>query len=153
MIETILTLNAGSSSVKFQLFAKQAELPLLAHGEVADIGKKPVFSATYDETGAITTGPLPQGATHEQAVRQILDWVHGHESGWRITAVAHRIVHGGTEFTAPVRVTSAIFHKLKKLCPLAPLHQPHNLAALGIAERFSACAADRLFRYRLSRPP
>jgi len=133
MIDTILVLNAGSSSVKFQLFAEQSELPLLAHGKVTDIGNKPVFSATYDATGAITTNPLPDGATHENAVRQLLDWIHGHESGWHIVAVAHRVVHGGTEFTASVCVTSDIFHKLKKLCPLAPLHQPHNLLALGIA--------------------
>jgi len=144
MIATILTLNAGSSSVKFQLFAKQNELPLLAAGKVTDIGLSfapaqacaggPVFSAVYGK-GAAKEIALPDGATHEDAVRRIFDWVHGHEDGWRIEAVAHRIVHGGAEFTGPARVTADVFHRLKKLCPLAPLHQPHNLAALGIAER------------------
>ena len=105
MIETILTLNAGSSSVKFQLFDKQTSLPLVAHGNVANIGSQAVFNATFDQTCETTTLPLATGATHENAVRQILDWVHGHESGWHIVAVAHRIVHGGTEFTGPVRST------------------------------------------------
>ena len=77
MIDTHLVFNAGSSSVKFQLFARESELPLLAHGKVTDIGNKPIFIATYDKTAAVTTTPLPDGATHENAVRQILDWVMG----------------------------------------------------------------------------
>jgi acetate kinase len=135
MKETILTLNAGSSSVKFCLFAKDKELPLLAHGKVSDIGNKPLFSATDDEAGATTTQALAEDTTQETAVRQILEWAHGHQNGWHIDAIAHRIVHGGAEFTAPARVTYDIIDRLKKLCPLAPLHQPHNLAALGIAGR------------------
>ncbi len=135
MIETILTLNAGSSSVKFCLFARTKELPLLAHGKVSNIENNPVFTATDEGKDGVTTALLPIGATHEVAVRHILDWVRGYASGWSIGTVAHRVVHGGAEFAGPVRVTSDVFHKLKKLCPLAPLHQPHNLAALGIAER------------------
>jgi acetate kinase len=130
MINTILTLNAGSSSVKFSLFGSEKTLPLLTRGEVTDIGNRPIFTSMQGDWR-----PLPGGATHEQAVRYIIDWVQEHENGWKINMVAHRIVHGGADFTEPARVTSDIFHKLKKLCPLAPLHQPHNLAALGIAER------------------
>lgn len=130
---TILTLNAGSSSVKFSLFAIAAELPLLAHGEVKNIGTKPIFSVTHN--GTTDKPPLPGDASQEQAVRQIFDWIHAHEKGWKIAAVAHRIVHGGAEFTKATRVNADIFHRLRQLVPLAPLHQPHNLAALGIAER------------------
>lgn len=137
MTDTILTLNAGSSSVKFRLFARDKDLQLLAQGKVGSIGTAPAFSATNatKPTDTVTTKPLPSGASHEDAMRSIIDWIHGHESGWRVTATAHRIVHGGTEFTEPLRMTSDIFHRLKKLCPLAPLHQPHNLMALGIADR------------------
>jgi len=113
MTTTILTLNAGSSSVKYALFGRGTDLPLLAHGNEA----------------------LTGGETHEHAVRRILDSIHSHAEDWQIAMVAHRIVHGGAKFTAPVRVTADVFHELKLLCPLAPLHQPHNLAALGIAER------------------
>jgi acetate kinase len=134
MTDTILTLNAGSSSVKFCLFAAAQDLPLLAQGKVASLGTEPVFDAVCESTGAATKKTLAPGASHEDALRTIIGWINGHEQGWRIKTVAHRIVHGGTEFTSPVHVTSGIFHKLKKLCPLAPLHQPHNLLALGIVD-------------------
>ncbi|MDE2030282.1 MAG: acetate kinase, partial [Alphaproteobacteria bacterium] len=141
MTDAILTVNAGSSSVKFQLFGYDAALPLLAEGHVSGIGGTPNFAArnAQDPADAVEK-KLPAGATHEEAIRGIVEWVHGHDAGWRIAAVAHRIVHGGTEFDAPVRVDSHIFHRLKELIPLAPLHQPHNLAALGIAERLLAHA-------------
>jgi acetate kinase len=134
MTETVLVLNAGSSSVKFQLFAYKKELPLLADGKVTAIGADAVFHAQSEETkGDTVTKNLPPKATHEDALRTIIDWVHNLSNGWRIAAVAHRIVHGGTEFTEPARITSDVFHRLKKLIPLAPLHQPHSLAAVGIA--------------------
>jgi acetate kinase len=138
MTETILTLNAGSSSVKFCVFGREQNLPLLARGKVSGLGGAPVFEAAQSATGAAAKKPLAGGASAEDGLRAIIEWIHGHESGWRITAVAHRVVHGGTEFTGPVRMTSDVFRKLKKLCPLAPLHQPHNLAAIGIVDRLLA---------------
>lgn len=136
MTATLLTLNAGSSSVKFQVFGQDSALPRLAEGGVVNIGTAPVLTAARDGDATQTTLTLPPQSASEDAVRAIIDWVHSHEEGWEITAVAHRIVHGGTAFTAPVRVTADVFHKLRLLIPLAPLHQPHNLAALGIATRF-----------------
>jgi len=135
MIATILTLNAGSSSVKFQIFGQDKNLPRLAEGGVSGIGSAPILTATRDGDTETTNITLPPASTQEDAVRAIINWVHSHDAGWEIVAVAHRIVHGGTEFTTPVRVTSDVFHKLRKLISLAPLHQPHNLAALGIATR------------------
>jgi len=134
MTDTILVINAGSSSVKFCLYALTNELPLLGQGKVSDLGNKPVLSAA-DDKGVASEKALAVGTSHEESLRAILDWVQGHKDGWSIKASAHRIAHGGTEFTAPIRVTSDIFHRLKKLCSLAPLHQPHNLMALGIVDR------------------
>ncbi|HUY68555.1 MAG TPA: acetate/propionate family kinase [Alphaproteobacteria bacterium] len=131
----ILALNAGSSSVKFSLFVRGNDLPLVAHGAVTGIGGAPEFCAG-DKGGAPATEKLAQSATQEDGLRAIIDWVHGHESGWQIAAVAHRIVHGGTEFTGPVRIDADVLQRLKKLISLAPLHQPHNLAAVEIAEHF-----------------
>lgn len=138
MTDTILTINAGSSSVKFCLFAQADNLRLLSHGKVTDIGNRPVFSALQDEDGARTESNLSPDTSHEEALRTIINWIQQHKSGWHITAVAHRIVHGGREFAEPICVTSNVFHKLKALIPLAPLHQPHNLAALGIVQRLLA---------------
>lgn len=136
MTTTILVLNAGSSSVKFQLFGWQKELPLLAHGKVSGLGTVPRFEAVVegDKKDKVQKDLSPE-ANPEDALHVIVDWIHSHATGWQVHATAHRVVHGGTEFVGPVRVTSDIFHRLKKLVPLAPLHQPHNLMALGIVDR------------------
>jgi acetate kinase len=136
MIETILIVNAGSSSVKFQIFGRTPDLPRLAAGSITDIGTAPVMKAERDETGQKVKISLPIESKQKQAVREVINWIESQNAGWKITAVAHRFVHGGTEFSQPVRVTSDIFHKLKKLIPLAPLHQPHHLAAMGVTVRF-----------------
>jgi acetate kinase len=141
MTDTILALNAGSSSVKFSLFTRDKDLSLLAHGETSDLGNMPVFRVEVAGGNAVARN-LASQSTQEDALHAIFDWIHAHESGWRIALVAHRIVHGGTEFLGPTRITADVFRRLKKLIPLAPLHQPHNLAALGIAERFLPQAAQ-----------
>lgn len=136
MTDTILTLNAGSSSVKFCLFEYGKTLQALAQGKVTDIGNMPVFNVS-NVKGATNEARknLAPGASHEDALRTVIDWVHEHKAGWHVTTTAHRVVHGGMEFIGPVCMTSDIFHRLKKLVPLAPLHQPHNLMALGIVDR------------------
>ncbi len=131
MNDALLVFNAGSSSVKFQLFAAEATLPLLAQGQVEGIGTTSVFHA---KNGAETKQKLPEKFTQEDGLRVIADWIHNHASGYRIKVVIHRVVHGGETFIAPLRVTSEILGQLKKLIPLAPLHQPHNLAAIEIAQ-------------------
>ena len=128
MIGTILVINAGSSSVKFSLFENQAALKLLSSGQVANIGSAPVFSAGDDRQ------TLPAGSTHEEALRFILDWIEKHKHSAVVMAV-HRVVHGGTLFHAPVRITPEILEKLRGLNSLAPLHQPHNLAAIDILKK------------------
>lgn len=136
MTPAILTLNAGSSSVKFSLFGADHELPPIAHGAVRNIGNAPVFET------ADTRQNLSPGTTPEAALAAIIDWVQAHGGGQRIGAIAHRIVHGGTEFTAPTRLTPAVLERLQKLAPLAPLHQPHNLGAVDIAARLAPDAAQ-----------
>ena len=134
-MDAILVINAGSSSVKFSLFGVDERLPQLAHGEVSNLGNRPVFSAFHGEAGAVANRQLEPDASAEDGLRAIIDWILGHEDGLDVVAVAHRIVHGGGEFSGPVRVTPDILRQLEQLCPLAPLHQPHNLAALGIVDR------------------
>jgi acetate kinase len=135
MIDTLLILNAGSSSVKFQLFGRSADLPRLAIGSVTGIGTAPVLDVQRDGTDSKIKANLPVEDTQKRAVRRIIDWVDGLNAGWKITAVAHRVVHGGAEFFEPMLITSDVFHRLKKLIPLAFLHQPHHLAAIGVIAR------------------
>ncbi len=118
MTSALLVLNAGSSSVKFQLFADQDNLPLLAHGTAADIGKSPSLEIKQDNEK--TQIPLPSNATHEGALAEILKWIETHGGAKSLTAAGHRIAHGGANFRQPVKVTPAILADLKKLTPLAP---------------------------------
>jgi acetate kinase len=135
MIETILILNAGSSSVKFQLFGVTGGLPRLATGSVTSIGTSPVLVAERDGTDSKIKVDLPAEETQKRAVRRILDWVDSLNTGWKITVVAHRFVAGGSEFFKPTIINSEVFHKLKTFIPLAPLHQQHHLAAVGVITR------------------
>jgi acetate kinase len=140
MTDVILALNAGSSSIKFSLFALTREretLALLYRGGVESMDDEPrflVFAATgqrlVDET--LTSR---EATSHEAALAVLLDWIEHHEAGLTLIAVGHRVVHGGTLFSAPVLVDAAVLNQLEQLVPLAPLHQPHNLAAIRAAAR------------------
>ena len=124
----ILALNAGSSSIKFALFAPGPARA--AHGAIAGIGTAPRFTAAAADGTALADHALPAGATHEALLGTLLDFVATHLPEAKLEAVGHRVVHGGADFAAPVRVTPAVLAALEALTPLAPLHQPHNLAPI-----------------------
>ena len=124
----ILALNAGSSSIKFALFAHGPVRA--AHGAIAGIGTAPRFTAAAADGSALADRALPAGATHEALLGTLLDFVATHLPEAKLEAVGHRVVHGGADFAAPVRVTPAVLAALEALTPLAPLHQPHNLAPI-----------------------
>ena len=112
MADHLLTLNAGSSSFKFALFARDGDLRQAAlAGQVDGIGTR--------------SGP----ATHAQALALVLARL----GDARVAAVGHRIVHGGVGFVQPVRIDDAVIEAIAALQPLAPLHQPHNLAGVHAA--------------------
>ena len=125
MTDALLVLNVGSSSVKFRVFGAEESLPLLAAGRVTGIGSTPLFSVKGEEPRN-----LPENLTQKQALQSVLDWIDAADHDWRVIAAGHRIVHGGAAFSAPVLLTPEILQKLDGLVPLAPLHQPHNLAAV-----------------------
>ena len=131
--ECILVINAGSSSVKFQVFAREPALPLLAQGKVYDFESKPLFTVTHETRHTqnhVDNTVLPADTTPESALRFILHWMEAQNQSWQVSTVAHRVVHGGTYFTSSARITPDVMIQLEALCPLAPLHQPHNLAAI-----------------------
>jgi len=121
----VLTLNAGSSSLKFALFRSGVEV---LRGQVSGIGTHPEAKAARD--GQALDPPALHGTTHEEFLPGLLDWIGGHLNGAAIAAAGHRVVHGGTQFVQPVRITAAVMAALEALVPLAPLHQPHNLSAV-----------------------
>src|SRR4249920_2090466 len=134
MTDAILVLNAGSSSIKFSLFAERSpELGLVAGGQVEGIYTAPRFVAKDAAGKPAGEKRWEAGAKlgHDGALTHILDWLKAaHGGDYRLAAVGHRVVHGGTDYAAPVRVDAEVVAKLERLVPLAPLHQPHNLAPI-----------------------
>lgn len=140
MINTLLILNAGSSTLKFQVF-RYDDLEVLLNGKVTDIGGTASISAQIIGRDENFTAALAS-SDHDAALKSVLDLVGRHDDNWRIVAVAHRVVHGGSRFAAPVIVTSDTMKQLEALIPLAPLHQPHNLAGIAASARFAKHAVD-----------
>ncbi len=127
----IVSLNCGSSSIKFSLFNVEADgdLDLWATGKIEKIGISPVMSAR-SAAGDILEARSWQGQTgltHEDVLAELFDWFTGIAG---LGAVGHRVVHGGMEFCQPVLIDESVIEKLERLSPLAPLHQPHNVAAI-----------------------
>ena len=133
MTEFLLTLNAGSSSLKFALYDADS-LALQGKGAVENLGGAAGLSYHPAQGGAVTRAL--DAPTHEAALDAALAVA---TPGLAVRAVGHRIVHGGPDHAAPARIDDALYAALEKLEPLAPLHQPHNLAGVRAARaRFPA---------------
>jgi acetate kinase len=134
MPDAVLVLNAGSSSIKFSVYALGPDdrLDLDSRGQVEGIGTRPRFVASDGEGALLRDESFaaagPDG--HGEALRRLASWLRERLSDDRVLAVGHRVVHGGVEFEAPVAIDEAVLRRLDALVPLAPLHQPHNLAAI-----------------------
>jgi acetate kinase len=121
--------NAGSSSLKFALY--EAERRVLS-GAVDGIGtRRPRVRAT-EADGAEVAPPLPDPPpeTPGEAVTALLPWLRDWLGGRRVAAIGHRVVHGGVRHAKPALVTPGLLDELEALVPLAPLHEPHNLAPI-----------------------
>jgi acetate kinase len=134
MHDYLLVLNAGSSSVKFCVFHKPATDPwrLEGRGQIEGIGTAPKFSAK-DHAGKAVAGPAADlsGVTNAAtALDALAAWLRTTYRDARLVGVGHRVVHGGANFRGPTLVTPEVLAELRTLEPLAPLHQPHNLAAI-----------------------
>lgn len=124
-LDAVLVLNVGSSSVKFRVFAAAQGLPLLADGRVTGLDDRPILSVGGEQARA-----LPAEITQKQALRTVLDWIEANGHDWHLVATGHRIVHGGTAYYDPVVLDDEVLGQLDRYVRLAPLHQPHGLAAV-----------------------
>lgn len=138
MPQLLLILNAGSSSLKFTLFELQAGPEIVLRGQIDGLMTQPTFIAR-DALGNIRDEHCWEPGTtlpHAAAIEFLFDRLRAETiAGRPLVAAGHRIVHGGTRFTQPVRVDGDVLAELQKLVPLAPLHQPHNLAAIHAVSR------------------
>ena len=133
MPEAILTLNAGSSSIKFALYECPAGARrLVSRGAIEGIGAAPTFTALAPDGTVLEDQHWATGThlDHEDLLEPLLTWVTSHLGEENLVAVGHRIVHGGSDFHSPTRIDDTVLAALEKLVPLAPLHQPHNIAAV-----------------------
>jgi acetate kinase len=134
MTDTILVLNAGSSSIKFSLFAEAGVEPgVVVSGQIEGIDTSPHFIAKNAAGHTASEKRWAQGTTlgHDGAVAHIMEWLKAtYAAQHQLVAVGHRVVHGGVDYSAPVRIDRGVVANLEKLIPLAPLHQPHNLAPI-----------------------
>ncbi len=138
MSDVILVLNAGSSSLKFSAFPTgPGGAQPLVRGQVEGIGTSPHFTLRGAK-GEVLDDQTLAGAErdgHEQALGTVLERCQVRLGDARLVAVGHRVVHGGVQFAAPVQIDDAVLAALEQLTPLAPLHQPHNLAAIRAVQR------------------
>jgi acetate kinase len=127
--DAILVINAGSSSLKFALFDCSAEPARIAGGTVEGIGRGARLRASRAGETATETALAPDAAQAE-ALDAALAWLDANADGAKPVIVGHRVVHGGMDFIAPARIDDGVLDRLERLDPLAPLHQPYNLAAI-----------------------
>lgn len=144
MTGVFLTLNAGSSSLKFAVFDSdtQSDAPLI-RGKIAGIGGRPMFSARDANGAALHPLTLPnEPFDHEAMMALLLPWLGTHHGERAILGVGHRVVHGGQYHTRPTVITDAVLQQLETLAPLAPLHQPHNIAAIRAVAKWQPHVAQ-----------
>jgi acetate kinase len=132
-MDTILVVNAGSSSVKFQVFSVELNgaLPRLIKGQIDGIGTKPrLVAAASDKSSLIDKTYAPDTIPDvPAAIAVVAGWLRELQN-FNLVAVGHRVVHGGPEYDRPVVVDHAVVANLERYVSLAPLHQPNNLAPI-----------------------
>ena len=129
----VLVLNSGSSSIKFGVYDGDDDaLPLLGHGQIEGINGQARLSAVDQYGEKVVDRALGDGLDHGKAMALLVAWGQTREAAREIAAVGHRVVHGGTLFDGPVLIDQTVLSQLEALDPLAPLHQPHNLAGVAV---------------------
>ena len=135
MNKYLLVINAGSSSIKFAIYQQDASSkPLIANasGQIDGIGNQPDFRIQNHLGFVLINRKLSINKAHDHAsaIKLIFNWLWVYLADGILLAVGHRVVHGGQHYSAPVLINETVLAELETLIPLAPLHQPHNLATI-----------------------
>ncbi len=134
MNKFLVVINAGSSSIKFAIYQldSSSRLAIEANGQIEGIDNQPHFTVK-NAGGEILVDSIPpntEAHDHKTTINIIYAWLLEYISDGGLLAVGHRVVHGGQHYSAPVLIDAKVLNDLESLIPLAPLHQPHNLAAI-----------------------
>lgn len=124
---TVLVLNSGSSSIKFKVFRGS---DVFLAGLIEGIGTSPRMIAEPMGGDGKVERKLADDADHGAALEAAFSYLFGQFPDMQVNGVGHRVVHGGTAYAEPVLIDDRLLGELERLCPLAPLHQPHNLAGI-----------------------
>jgi acetate kinase len=145
-MDALLVVNAGSSSLKFQLFAVEGGAPVRRYkGQIDGIGVRPRCArrmptararGSHSRLRRCPTCPPPSGRCAKLALRRCQDG--------RLRAIGHRVVHGGPDFAASVRIDEAVLERLAAYQSLAPLHQPNNLAPIRLVMEIDPTAIPQV---------
>ncbi len=131
MGDCITVLNAGSSSIKFAVYEVGPERPALFRGQIEQIGVSPRMHINNAEGQRVVEAAWSANELdHRSGAKVIFETLRDMLDGATLAAIGHRVAHGGVDYAAPVRIDANILKDLTKLAPLAPLHQPHNLAPI-----------------------
>ena len=134
MSRGILTINAGSSSIKFALFPLDHPISPIAEvsGQIDGIGAEETKMVAKNRAGERIADQILSGerVSHAQSFDALLKWFTATYTGWEIAAVGHRVVHGGDRYSQPTVIDAQVLAHLTGFTPLAPLHQPHNVAGI-----------------------
>ncbi len=135
MNKYLLVINAGSSSIKFAIYQKDSsseELVADAAGQIEGIGSHPRFMVKKSSDDVLVDRELTveEARNHMGAITIIRAWLKDYFANGTLLAVGHRVVHGGQHYSEPVLINATVLAELDTLIPLAPLHQPHNLATI-----------------------
>ena len=136
MIQAILVINAGSSSIKFSVFmAHGRELDLGMRGQLEGLFTSPRFVAKKADGTLLEEKSWGEGTQlgHEGAIEHLRTFLREKRAGVELAGFGHRVGHGGPKYSRPVRVDTTVLAELEELIPLAPLHQPHNLSPIRLA--------------------
>ena len=140
MTDFAVVLNAGSSSLKFAAYRRPGTeaWEVASRGQIEGIGVSPRFSAKDAAGTKLADRELDKAVVKDAhtALDVVAEWLRAQFGPARIVGIGHRVVHGGPDFSGPTRVTPEVMTALRALVPLAPLHQPYNLAAIdAVSER------------------
>jgi acetate kinase len=134
MSRGILTINAGSSSIKFALFPLDHPISPIAEvsGQIDGIGAEATKMVAKNRAGERIADQTLSGerVSHARAFDALLKWFTATHADWEIAAVGHRVVHGGDRYSQPTVIDAQVLTHLTSFTPLAPLHQPHNVAGI-----------------------
>jgi len=135
MTDAIVVVNAGSSSIKFSVFAQKGnDLDLAVRGQAEGLHTAPRFVAKTATGETISTHAWGEGTRlgHDSALEHIVSFLREKAQGLSLKGIGHRVVHGGLKYAQPVRMDSTVLKDLEQFIALAPLHQPHNLTPIRL---------------------